>query len=464
MAVQHRSSDGFWSNGPIFVLAVTGAAAGLGNVWKFPYLMGANGGGAFFALYVLCLALLGFPLLVAEMLLGRRGRGGPIQSVAHVAALEGRWPSWQTVGWIGIAATCLLFSTYSVVGGWVLAYVFRAASGMFGDLDTLQSAEIFQQLIRDPERLLAWHTLFLAVTMMVVARGVRWGLEEAVRWFMPMLLGLLLLLVGYTATASGQLKESVEYMFRPDFDSLTWRAVPLALGHAFYTLSIGMGVVLTYSSYLDERVPILRTAAVIVVADTVISILAGLVVFPVLFGSALPAASGPDLIFQALPLAFGQMPNGTWFGTLFFLLLAFAAWTSAIALLEPAVAHLVERRGVDRAHATSYVGVLVWGLGVVGLLSFSVWAHVRPLRVIPTFRGSTLFDLFNFAAANILLPIGGLLIAIFVGWRLSYRSAELELGSGMSARIWRFLIRYVTPLAMLVVLADAAGLVRQVFF
>jgi NSS family neurotransmitter:Na+ symporter len=460
VAVQHRSGEGFWSNGAIFVLAVTGAAVGLGNVWRFPYLVGTNGGGAFFLLYLLCLAGLGVPLLAAEIMLGRRGRGSSVRSIAQTAALEDRWPTWQALGWLGLLACCLLLSTYSVVGGWSIAYVFRAASGMFGDMDMLQTAEVFQQLIRDPERLLAWHTLFLAVTMMIVARGVRWGLEEAVRWFMPMLLGLMLLLAGYTAAASGHSGQAMAFMFLPDFDALSWRALPLALGHAFYTLTLGVGIVLTYASYLDDRVSILRASVVIVAADTLLAVLAGLVVFPVLFGSQLTPSSGPALIFQFLPLAFGQMPNGTWFGTLFFLLLAFAAWTSAMALLEHPVAYLVETRRIDRAHATSYVGVLIWALGVVALLSFSVWDHVRPLRALALFRSSTLFDLFNFVAVNILFPIGGLLTAIFVGWRISPRSAEMELGSGRGFLVWRFLIRYVTPVAMLIVLADAGGFLR----
>lgn len=464
MAVQHRPSDSLWSNGPIFILAVTGAAAGLGNVWRFPYLVSANGGGAFFLLYLVCLAVIGVPLLAAEIMLGRRARGSVVRTYGHVAAQEGRWPIWRIAGWIGLLVCCLLLASYSVVGGWSIAYVFRAASGMFGDLDTLQAAEVFQQLVRDPERLLAWHTLFIAVTMMIVARGVRWGLEEAVRWFMPMLFGLLLLLTGYTAAASGHFSEALDALFLPDFDALSWRAVSLALGHAFYTLSVGMGVALTYGAYVDERVPVLRSAVLVAVADTVLAVLAGLAVLPVLYSSQLAPASGPALIFQSLPLAFGQMPNGTWFGTLFFLLLAFAAWTSAIALLEPPVAYLVEKRKLDRAHATSYVGVFVWLLGVVALLSFSVWAHVRPLGTIPGFRRTTLFDLFNVLAANILLPIGGLLLALFVGWRVSRRSLELDLGAGRGFRVWHFLLRYVTPVAVLIVLIDAAGFVRDLFF
>jgi NSS family neurotransmitter:Na+ symporter len=214
---------------------------------------------------------------------------------------------------------------------------------------------------------------------------------------------------------------------------------------------------LTYGAYLDERVPILRASLLVMLADTMLGILAGLMVFPVLFGSELMPTSGPALVFQTMPLAFGQMPNGAWFGTLFFLLLVFAAWTSAMALLEPMVAHLVDRHGVDRAHATSYMGALVWVRGAAALLSFSVWTHMRPLRMLTAFRSSTLFEVFTFIAANVLLPISGLAIAIFVGWRVSRRTAELELGGGLGFRVWRFLIRYVTPAGILVVLANSLG-------
>lgn len=457
MAVQHRLREGSWSSEPVFILALIGAAAGFGNVWKFPYLVGTNGGGAFLVLYLLCLAGLATPLLAAEIMLGRRGRGSPVRAYERVAALEGRWPAWQGLGWMSLVACGLLLATYSVVGGWSIAYVFRTASGMFMELDTLRSAEVFQQLIRDPERLLAWHTLFLAVTVMIVGRGVRLGLEEAARWFMPMLAGLLLLLTCYAMLVSGRFLEGLGMLLLPDFSALSWQAVPKAMSHAFYSLTVGLGVALAYGSYVDDRVPIFKASAMVAVGDTLIGLLAGLVVLPILLGAQFMPSSGPAVIFQSLPLAFGQLPNGTWFGTLFFLLLVFAAWTSSIALLEPMVAHLTERYRLDRVQAAGYIGLFVWILGVAALLSFSIWAHVRPLRMLEGFRDSTLFELFSHAAANILLPIGGLLVAIFVGWRLSVRTAELELGSGRLFRIWRFLIRYVVPVGMLMVLADAVG-------
>lgn len=457
VSASKRSRD-TWSSGLIFGLVLTGATAGFGNFWRFPYLVGEHGGGAFLLVYLLCLLALGVPLLAAEILVGRRGRGSPVAAVARLSLQEGLWPSWRALGWLCLLSCCLLLATLSVVGGWALAYVFRAASGAFAELDALQAADLFQQLIRDPERLLAWHTLFLGFAMMVVARGVRWGLEEAAHWFVPMLFGLLLLLVGYTAAASGQSSDALRHMLWPRLGALGWESLLLAMRHAIYTLSLGLGVALTLGAYLDERVSILKASLLVAIADTALGILAGLMVFPVLFGAALLSSSGPELVFQAIPLALGQLPSGTWFGTLFFLLLVFAAWTSAIALLEPLVAYLMERRGLERPHATSYAGIVAWSLGVVALLSLSLWAHVRPLGRLDGFAESTLFDIMAFVAADLVLPVSSLALALLVGWRMSARSAELELGSGVGFRIWLVLIRYVVPLGLLVVLADGLGL------
>lgn len=452
VAAQAYAREGHWSSTPVFVLALAGAAAGFGNIWKFPHLVGTNGGSAFLLLYLVCLVCLGFPLLVAEIVLGRRGQGGAVTALGQLAVLESRWPLWRIAGYMGLLACCLLLSTYSVIGGWSLAYVFRSASGALLDLDALQAVEVFQQLIRDPERLLAWHTVFLGLAIMVVSRGLRHGVEEAMRWFMPAVFLFLLLLLVYAAIVSGQFKEAVAVMLRPDFSALSWRSVQLAMTHAFYTLTLGLGVVVIYSAYLNEKASILKASIAVIAVDTVLSLLAGLFVFSVLFSHALGSVSGPSLVFQSMPVAFGQLPNGFWFATLFFLMLAFAAWTSIIAMLEPMVAHLVERRGVERTHATAYVGVVIWFLGVLALLSFSLWSHFRPLQWLAKYREANLFDLFNLLAVNVLMPISALAIAVFVGWRLTERSVELELGAGKMFRLWLFLIRYVTPPALLLIL------------
>jgi neurotransmitter:Na+ symporter, NSS family len=451
MSSQRRSLHGQWSSRLIFILAVTGSAVGLGNIWKFPYLVGEYGGGAFVLVYLLCVALIGLPLMMAEIMLGRRGRRSPIGTMAILSAEEGGSRAWVLVGWMALVAGFLILSAYSVVGGWALAYVFRAAGGAFTGIDAFQAAVIFQDLIRDPEKLLAWHTIFMAVTASLVARGVRDGLEEAIRWFMPLLLVLLLILAVF-ASRAGNLPDAARFLFSPDFSRIDGSVILVALGHAFFTLSLGFGAVMAYGAYLARQVSVLNVSVAVIILDTLIALAAGLVIFPLVFAHGLAPDSGPGLIFQTLPLAFAQMPSGVWFGTLFFLLLLFAAWTSAISLLEPAVAYLVERYGIARPVAATTIGGAAWALGIVSILSFNVWEHVRPLRAFAMFERSSLFDLLNFLAVNILLPVGGLMIAIFAGWRLSAASARLELGAGRGWMLWRFLIRFVTPIALVAVL------------
>ncbi len=459
MSSLRRPLHGLWSGSAVFVLAVAGLAIGLGNFWRFPALAGNHGGGYFVLAYVVCMLMLGLPLLVAEVALGRRGRRSAALSLAEIAGEEGRHRIWQVFGWAGALAAVLLVSTYGVVGGWILGYIFRVAGGAFVHADPLEAADAFQSFVRDPERLLAWHTLFIAVVVMVVGRGVRWGLEEAVRWFMPMLLGILAVLVVYTVLEADW-RFAVRELFWPAADELSLKTLGLALQQAFYSLSLGVGAVLCYGAYLDSKASIARVSIAAVVLDLAVALLAAVLIFAILAqsgGMGLAWHSGPELIFQALPLAFGQMSNGTWFGTLLFLMLAFAAWTSAIALLEPAVALLVERFELDRPTAASYLGLIVWALGLVSLLSFNLWEHVRPLGEWARFRDSTPFDLVNFMAANILLPVGGFGLAVFAGWRVSRMTLQLELGSGRMFGLWLISVRFLVPVAAVLVFLQGLG-------
>ncbi|RFA28230.1 sodium-dependent transporter [Alkalilimnicola ehrlichii] len=458
MSSQRRSIHGQWSSRLIFILAVTGSAVGLGNIWKFPYLVGEHGGGAFVLVYLACMLIVGLPLLVAEIVIGRRGRCAPAGTMERVATEEGGARHWKYVGWLSLLAAFLVLSVYSVIGGWSLAYVFRTAGGVFSGADSFQAVLVFQELIGDPEKVLAWHTLFMAVTMTLVGRGVREGLEEAIRWFMPLLLLLLIFLAVYAA-GTGQTREALAFLFYPDFSRISGGVVLVAMGHAFFTLSLGVGAVMVYGAYLHRRVSVLPVAGVIVGLDVVIALLAGLVIFPLVFAHGTPADSGLGLVFETMPLTFAQMDSGVWFGTLFFLLVLFAAWTSAISLLEPLVAHVVEHTKLDRSLATSYVGAAIWALGVVSILSFNLWEHVRPLGNVSGFEQSTLFDLFSFLAINVLLPISGLLIAFFAGWRLSKASVRVELGGEYGWRVWHFTIRFITPLAVLLVLLHSIRLI-----
>ena len=441
---KRQSLHGEWSSRWAFVLAATGSAVGLGNIWKFPYITGENGGGAFVLVYLLCIALVGIPIMIAEIMLGRLGRRSPINTMRHLAREARANPRWQYLGWLGVVAGFLILSYYSVIAGWAMAYFFRVASGMFDGADAEQVTAAFDGLLASPEVLLAWHTIFMLMTMLVVARGVRAGLEAAVRLLMPLLFVLLAVMVGY-AMSTGAFMDGVRFLFEPDFSRLSGTSVLVAMGHAFFTLSLGMGAIMIYGSYLPEDASISQASFWIAGADTLVALMAGLAIFPIVFANGLEPGAGPGLIFVTLPIAFGNMPAGALFGALFFLLLVFAAWSSAISLIEPAVTHLVEDHGQSRIQACVKAGLATWLLGIGTVLSFNWWADIKLF-------GKTFFDSLDFLTANIMLPLGGLFIAIFAGWILPRRDAEKELGGDhLGYRLWRFTVRYVSPLAVFIV-------------
>ncbi len=453
MAENRRESiHGQWSSRWAFVLAATGSAVGLGNIWKFPYITGENGGGAFVLVYLVCIAVVGIPIMMAEVMIGRRGRQSPINTMRTLAREAGRHPAWQYLGWAGVLAGFLILSYYSVIAGWALAYMFRAGSGMFLGASAEDIRQLFNELVSSPERLLAWHTIFMVLTMVVVSRGVRSGLESAVRFLMPSLFIILVVLVGY-AMNTGAFLEGVKFLFAPDFSKLSGASVLIAMGHAFFTLSLGMGAIMIYGSYMPEYASIAKTSLIIALADTVVALLAGMAIFPIVFANGLEPGVGPGLIFQTLPLAFGHMPAGAFFGLLFFVLLVFAAWSSAISLIEPAVTWLVENHGFTRVSACVWSGLFTWLLGLGTIFSFSTWSEY-------TLFGKTFFDLLDFVTANIMLPLGGLFIAIFAGWVMSRRASQEELAMTPSLYgLWRFLMRFITPLAVIVVFLNAIGVI-----
>ncbi len=464
---ENRSIHGQWSSRLMFVLAASGSAVGLGNIWKFPYITGENGGGAFVLVYLACIALVGLPIMMAEVMLGRRGRQSPINTMADLASEAKASQIWRLLGWLGVVAGFIILSYYSVIAGWAIAYVVRSAAGTFTNVTADGVESIFGALVGDWERLLAWHTLFMVMSMLVVARGVHHGLEKAVRVLMPALLVLLLILVGY-AFNTGHFQQGFDFLFKPDFSkvfyqcetiagaqscSFTGEPLLVAMGHAFFTLSLGMGAIMVYGSYMPRKSSIAGASILIAIMDTVVALLAGLAIFPIVFANELAPGAGPGLIFQTLPIAFGAMPGGRFFATLFFLLLVFAAWTSAISLIEPAVAWLVEKRQVSRTRASIACGFTAWLLGIGTVLSFNVWSGEEYQLF-----GKTLFDLLDFLTANIMLPLGGLLIAIFAGWVMTRQASADELrmnNAGYAA--WRFVIRYITPLAVVLVFLKAIG-------
>ncbi len=456
MSENTRSSiHGQWSSRWVFVFAATGSAVGLGNIWKFPYIAGENGGGAFVLIYLLCIAVVGLPVMIAEILLGRRGRQSPINTMKALSREEGRSPLWQLLGWSGVLAGFLILSYYSVIAGWALNYIIEMASGAFTGASAERVQTVFGDLLADPLKLTIWHTLFIIVTMVVVARGVRAGLEKAVMFLMPALFVLLIILLGY-AMNNGAFMEGLAFLFTPDFSAITGKGVLTAMGHAFFTLSLGMGAIMIYGSYMRSQDSIARTAIMIVIADTVVALVAGMAIFPIVFANGLEPGAGPGLVFQTLPLAFGQMDGGLFFGTLFFILLFFAAWSSSISLIEPAVTWLVENRNVKRATASIICGIATWSLGMGTVLSFNLWAEVKLFDM-------TFFDLLDFLTANIMLPLGGLFIAIFAGWAMSRRSKEIEMATKhlFAFNAWNFLLKYVTPLAVMVVFLQSTGLLAK---
>ncbi|WP_048308753.1 sodium-dependent transporter, partial [Halomonas sp. PR-M31] len=298
-----------WSSKLTFILAATGSAVGLGNIWKFPYMVGESGGAAFVLVYLICIALVGLPILVAEWLLGRRGQKNPINTMADMARQEGRSQAWTVVGISGVLGAFIILSFYSVIGGWSLSYTLSSVTGDFSGQNADAIGELFNGLLADSSTLLLWHSIFMVLVIGIVARGVKAGLEGAVRTLMPALGIILVVLVGY-GLFSGHFGEAISFMFNPDWSALGGDVVLAAMGQAFFTLSLGMGIMMAYGSYLGAEVNLLSTARTVIILDTVFALVAGLAIFPIVFANGLDPSSGPGLIFVTLPLAFGNMTGG----------------------------------------------------------------------------------------------------------------------------------------------------------
>lgn len=442
------SIHGEWGSRWAFILASTGSAVGLGNVWRFPYVVGEYGGAAFILVYLGCILLIGLPVMIAEILIGRTGRQSPINSMRTLAARYGTQPSWQILGWMGVVAGFLVLSFYSVVGGWSLAYVPFTLAGNFTGAETGQVEAFFTELQASPWQLLAWHTLFMTVTAFIVMRGVEHGLEAAVRLLMPLLFFLLLVMVGY-GMGAGDFFGALDFMFAPNFSELSGEALLVAMGQAFFTLSLGLGAIMAYGSYLSSKYSIPGSSAIIAGADTLVAIIAGLAIFPIILIAELDMQQGPGLVFVTLSYGFGQMPGGLIFGTAFFLLLSFAALTSAISIMEPATAYLVETRGWRRRHATLTVAGAAWLIGIGSLLSFNLWSDYKLF-------GFNFMQLTEYFSTSILLPLGGLLIALFAGWVMPRAVSEHELAFADRRwyRMWLLLVRYIVPVGILAVFAS----------
>jgi len=436
------------------MLATAGSAIGLGNIWKLPYMIGVNGGSAFVIVFIACILLVGIPLMMTEILLGRRAQKNPLDGMQALAIEANKSTAWKYLGGMGMLTGLLILGFYSVIGGWVLAYISEAASGTFTQITAQQSAANFDALLASPLKLLFWHTVFMFMTMGVVAHGVNSGLEKANNILIPSLFAILLVLLGYSMSV-GDMQAAFQFMFKPDFSKITPVVVLSALGHAFFSLSLGMGAVMVYGSYLQRNVSIARTTIYIALADTMLGLLVGLAIYSLVFANHLAPNAGPGLIFQTLPIAFGHMPAGSFIGMLFFILVAFAAWTSSISLVEPAIAWIVENTKIKRHTAAWALGLVVWLLGIAVVLSFNEWKEVKIVF------GLNIFETLDKLTSTILLPLGGLMMAIFAGYFMNKGHAQEELDlNDKHFKLWRFTNNYIAPIAIGAVFLYLFGLIK----
>jgi neurotransmitter:Na+ symporter, NSS family len=446
MAVGTESRHGMWSSRWLFVLAAAGSAVGLGNIWKFPYITGENGGGAFVLIYLVCVAVVGIPIMMAEVLLGREGRQSPINTMRSLVQQHHRHAAWVLIGWMGVLAGFLILSYYTVIAGWALYYVGQMAQGAFVGATGASAENAFNAFLANPWQLVFWQSLFMVATVWIIARGVIKGLESAIRWFMPMLFVLLLVLLGYSVTTDG-FQQGWDFMFAFHWEDVSGQTVLIAMGQAFFTLSLGMGAIMAYGAYVPSTASITSTVSIIAILDTVVAVAAGLAIFPIVFANGLEPGQGPGLMFVTIPLAFGQMPLGVLFGTVFFLLVSFAAITSAISISEPALAYLVENYNAKRSRVAITLGAISWTLGLGTVFSFNIWADKHIVG------GLTFFDFVDYVSQNVMLPLGGMLIALFAAWALpkTVIGSQLGLQEGWVNVVWKLLCGVVAPLCVLVV-------------
>ena len=442
-----------WSSRTAFLLATIGGAVGLGNLWRFPYVAGEYGGGAFVIMYLAFVLLVGVPWMAGEMLLGRRGHRSPVNSIAKLVRDENAGPVWKLIGWISLLVPFLGLSYYAVVAAWAIDYLALAVRGAFDGFDGATSGNTFALRIDSPGYTASLHALFVAMTVWVVANGVNKGIERATKILMPALFVVILILVGYGAVR-GDFAEAARFLFTPDFSALSAESVLVALGQMLFSLGIGVGLMITYAAYMPRDFQLRTSASIICVGDTLAAMLAGFAIFPIVFASNLDPAEGPGLIFKTLPTAFAGMPGGVVFGTLFFILLIFAAFTSAIGMLEPVVAWLEEKRPGRRRQMALLAGAAVWVVGLGSVFSFSFMADVQPLAFLGIERN--FFGIADFTVANVLAPINAFLIALFAGWVLNKAVVDEEFTGDDNGwkTWWRVANRYLAPAALAIVFVD----------
>ncbi len=432
-----------WGSRLTFILATSGSAIGLGNIWKFPYIAGVNGGGSFVLIYLACIALVGIPIFIAELYIGQQSQKDAIEAF-EVLHKPKTW--WRMPGWLGLVSAFLILSFYSVVGGWILDFELRSIMGEFAGAPEEQIKETLGNLFANPLRQIFFHILFMAISVAIVLKGLRDGLERWTNILMPALFVLLLALLAYSFTLDG-FPQAISFLFSPDSSKLTAPGILEAVGHSFFTLSLGMGVILTYGSYLSKKENLVKVAFTIAFLDTAIALIAGIIIFSIVFTFGLEPGAGPGLIFSTLPTLFAKLPGGAIISILFFLLVTFAAITSAVSILEVVVAYLHDKHKICRKKATISTGAAIGLLGLLTVFSTNIMAEVKVF-------GLTFFDLFDKLTSSYFLPIGGLLISLFFGWILGPKAAEKVVGPNNKFLVYClvWLTRIFAPVAVLLVI------------
>ena len=437
MEIQRKlKSHGAWIGKWTFILAATGSAVGLGNIWGFPYKAGTNGGGAFVLIYLGCILIIGIPIMISEIILGRRSGNSPINAMRYIALESNRSSSWQIVGWSGIFAGILILSFYSVIAGICLNYIFISATSS----GTISSPEQFSNVISSPINLILWHTVFMILTALIVSAGIKDGIGRMVKILMP-LLGFLMIFMVIYSIINGDFSRAMSFLFAPDFSNVTSDTLLQAMGQAFFSLSLGMGSIMAYGAYMPKEQKVVGTSFTVASLDTLIAILAGLAIFPIIFAFNLEPNSGPGLVFVSMLSAFNQMQFGQFIGPLFFILLSVAALSSSISLLEPGVAYMSEENILSRRGSAQIISFFVWILGIGSALSFNIWSDFSLIG------DRNFLDSMDFIANQILLPLGGMLIAIFVGWFMKKSLIVDELGpiNTYLYVLWRFFVKFIAP-------------------
>ncbi|WP_348945183.1 sodium-dependent transporter [Chitinibacter sp. FCG-7] len=447
-----QNRDGFTSTFGVLV-ATLGSAVGLGNIWKFPYLTGTNGGASFLVVYLLATLLVALPVMIAEIMLGRASRANAVTAFEQLAPKSQKF--WTVIGYMGLVSAVLILAFYTGVAGWVFAYIFKSITGAIHSTDPATAKAAFGEMVSNPTQALFWQWVVLAWTGAIIMMGVSKGIEAVAKKLMPLLFLLLVLLCIRSLTLPGAM-EGVKFLFAPDFSKITAPVVLTAVGLAFFKLSIGMGTMLTYGSYFRQEQNIPATATRVMLADLSVSLLAGLAIFPAVFAFGFEPSAGPSLVFMTIPAVFASMPFGTVFMALFFVLAAIAATGAILSILEVPVAMMSERFGFSRKKATA-ISVGVIGLfGVPASLSSSLSADMKLF-------GLNAFDLFDYISSNILMPLGGILICLFVGWVYGLPQLKKQLSNNGTLnnsfviKAVFVLVRYITPVLIGVIMLRGLG-------